>query len=132
MSRNRYTLLGDGRAVIYIRGGGAERATLIDAADLPTVLDTGLWYAQRRQWTWYAACTIRQPGQRATVRLHRLLMRPPDDMEVDHLNHDGLDNTRANLRIVSPEENRENIRPGGGRDIGRRWYEWSVRARTAT
>lgn len=123
MSRNRYDLLGDGRAVIYIRGGGAEHATLIDTADLPAVLDMGLWYAQRRQWTWYAACTTGPRRHRVTVRLHRFLMQPPDDMEVDHFDHDGLNNTRDNLRIVSPEENKENIRPGGGRDIGYRWYE---------
>ena len=39
MGKNRFDLLGDGRAVIYIRGGGAERATSIDAADLPAVLE---------------------------------------------------------------------------------------------
>lgn len=123
MSQNRYELLSGGCAAVYIRGGGAERATLIDAADLPAVLSMGLWYAQRRNWTWYAACTTSRSGQRVTVRLHRFLMRPPADMEVDHIDHDGLNNTRANLQVVTPDENKENIRPGGGRDIGRRWYE---------
>ena len=50
-------------------------------------------------------------------------MNPAADMEIDHVDHDGLNNTRENLRIVSPDENKLNIRPNGGRDIGRRWYE---------
>jgi len=95
---------------------------LIDAADLPAVLSLGLWYAQRRRWTYYAACTTGPRGHRVTVRLHRFLMQPSADMEVDHVNHDGLDNTRGNLRIVTPDVNKLNLRDEG-RDIGRRWYE---------
>lgn len=123
---NRYDLLPGGLAVIYLAGGGRERATLIDAADLPRVAAVpGTWYAQKRNWTWYAAITTYTgPRQRRTVRLHRLLMDPPGDMEVDHINHDGLDNTRANLRVVTPEDNKSNCRPTGrGGDIMERWYE---------
>jgi hypothetical protein len=40
-----------------------------------------------------------------TVYLHRLLMQPPPDMEVDHLNFNKLDNRRANLEVVTPAEN---------------------------
>lgn len=113
-------------AVIYLRGGGTEHATLIDADDLPIIAALpGTWYAQRRDWTYYAALTLRIPGTpRQTIRLHRFLLGPPPDMEVDHINNDGLDNTRANLRVCTPEENKANTREWGrGGDIIDRWYE---------
>lgn len=124
--RNRYEVLPCGRAIIYLRCAGQERATLIDAADLPRVASlNGMWYAERRKWTLYAYITVREPGKpRYTIRMHRFIMQTPQGMEADHINNDGLNNTRRNLRNVSPEENKTNTRQWGeGYDIGRRWYE---------
>ena len=123
---NRFEILPGGLAVIYINGRRREHATLIDAADLPRVAAlNGCWYAQHRRWTWYAAISLKEPGKpKRTIRLHRYIMDPPDDMEVDHADHDGLNNTRTNLSIVEPDENKQSAREWGeGRDIGERWYE---------
>ena len=38
-------------------------------------------------------------------RLHRFIMNPPDDMVVDHINHNKLDNRCENLRICTQHEN---------------------------
>lgn len=40
--------------------------------------------------------------------MHRLIMNAPKGMEVDHLNGDGLDNRKINLRICSHSENTKN------------------------
>jgi len=40
--------------------------------------------------------------------LHRFLMDPPKNMEIDHINGNGLDNRRCNLRIVTTRENGQN------------------------
>ena len=37
--------------------------------------------------------------------LHRLIMNPPSDMQVDHKNKNTLDNRRCNLRICTHSEN---------------------------
>lgn len=42
--------------------------------------------------------------------LHRFIMQPPDDMVVDHINHDKTDNRKQNLRICTNQENTWNSR----------------------
>jgi len=39
------------------------------------------------------------------VHMHRLLMDCPDEFEVDHINRNKLDNRKANLRIVTRQQN---------------------------
>lgn len=41
-------------------------------------------------------------------RMHRLIMMPPHDLVVDHINHDKLDNRRKNLRVCTQLENSKN------------------------
>ncbi len=48
---------------------------------------------------------------RRQIHMARQLMQPPPGMEVDHINHDTLDNRRrVNLRICSRQENLRNRR----------------------
>lgn len=40
-----------------------------------------------------------------TVQLHHEIMPPPTGMEIDHIDRDGLNNRRSNLRIVTHRQN---------------------------
>ncbi len=51
-----------------------------------------------------------EPGIGKEISLHRFLLSPTDDMDVDHKNHDGLDNRRSNIRICTKGENNCNIK----------------------
>ena len=53
--------------------------------------------------------------------MHREIMDAPAGLYVDHINRNGLDNRRPNLRIVTPQQNSWNTRLGIGR--GRSKYK---------
>lgn len=99
---------------------------LFDPEDLELVSSRS-WSAQPSHNTMYAQAKI---GGKV-VRLHRLLMDFPA-AQVDHVNGNGLDNRRSNLRPASHGQNRSNSRPANGtkgvyqRPSGR----WSAHIRT--
>ncbi|MBA3554495.1 MAG: hypothetical protein H0W29_07040 [Gemmatimonadales bacterium] len=71
------------------------KVATIDEADYALV-SPYKWHAFRIHRVWYAATNIH--GKR--LYLHRLIMENPSG-DVDHKNHDGLDNRRTNLRVAS-------------------------------
>lgn len=63
------------------------------------------WCAHRRARTFYA---VRRAGKKILF-LHREIMGVSgSDKIVDHINHDGLDCARLNLRIVTAQQNSMN------------------------
>lgn len=90
------------------------KEAIIDAQDLRLV--TGLkWQAQKahRTDTWYAATyRDRGDGEFRAVYMHRLILGVTDPkIKVDHKNHDGLNNTRSNIRACTHQENSRNQNP---------------------
>jgi hypothetical protein len=63
------------------------------------------WYAARRGKIWYA---VRHKTRTTLVYLHREVIQPSPGTEVDHVNRDGLDCRRENLRPATASENRRN------------------------
>ncbi len=74
-------------------------------------------YAHLRQFRWhrstngYAMGSVKRSGQRQKVYMHRYLMDAQPGDIVDHIDGNKLNNTRANLRIVSNAQNQWNRRP---------------------
>lgn len=47
------------------------------------------------------------------ILMHRLIAGTPKDMDTDHINGDGLDNRRSNLRVCTTSQNMGNTRHYG-------------------
>lgn len=87
-----------------------KKVALVDSQD----------YEQLNQWSWYAnsnsphlwyACRRKQVDKKRTLFLmHRVILNAPRHLQVDHINGNGLDNTRANLRLCTQSQNLHNQR----------------------
>ena len=47
-------------------------------------------------------------GKQHTIPMHRIIMRTPNNLQVDHIDHNPLDNRKCNLRNVTTSENHFN------------------------
>lgn len=69
------------------------------------------WYAHRYDNRWYALRGEWDGQRMRTVRMHRVILNAEKGVQVDHKDHNGLNNQRANLRLASNSENQQNARP---------------------
>jgi hypothetical protein len=92
------------------------REAIIDAADVPLVSDRN-WTLQNTR-NKYAYRAEKIDGEIRRVWMHRLIAAPAEGLEVDHINGDGLDNRRANLRVCSHKENMWNRRISASNKTG--------------
>lgn len=82
----------------------------VDDADYEW-LNQHKWYAKKttsqdnEHGRYYAARFTRINGVGMTIYMHRVITDCPEDKEVDHLNHDTLDNQGDNLRVCTRKEN---------------------------
>jgi len=79
---------------------------IVDAADYQW-LSQYTWHATCARGRYYAATVVNGKS----ISMHRMIMNPPAGQVTDHMDHNGLDNRRTNLRNCSPEDNRHNTRP---------------------
>jgi hypothetical protein len=93
----------------YVLASG--HVMLVDEADVP-LLAQYQWKAHRYgDGLWYATATSTRP----TLYAHRFITEAQRGWDVDHINGNGLDNRRSNLRVVPHRLNLANQRPQLGR-----------------
>jgi hypothetical protein len=70
------------------------------------------WHINRGRGTFYAArCQWDRKEQKTkSIKMHREIMKIEDGLYVDHINGNGLDNRKANLRAVTIMENSWNMK----------------------
>lgn len=103
------------------------KVSLVDDEDYALV-SKFKWYAWKGRVTFYAVRTFTKPnGKRGRVYLHRFILEADGCKQVDHHNHDGLDNRRSNLRLCSASENQSNRKMQKNNSSGFRGVFWDKR-----
>lgn len=111
----------------FLRGNYLIETVEVNASFIPlthdniAVVDTED-YNYLNQWKWHAdkggnslyACRNQNLGKingkfkYKKFRMHRLILDPPKKLFVDHINGNGLDNRRSNLRLCNMRQNCQN------------------------
>lgn len=88
---------------IVLTGG---QVSIVDDEDYEE-LSKYKWRVMQKGNTSYAK---RKGAKGATFMMHREIINAPANMEVDHIDGNGLNNTKLNLRLCSHSENMRNQR----------------------
>jgi hypothetical protein len=104
-----------------------NKVAVVDDEDFEYLSQFG-WHARKDRHTFYAARNIMQNGKRITQGMHRLIMDAPCDMEIDHINGNGLDNRRCNLRLCTTPQNKRNSRLRKDNKSGFKGVSWNKAA----
>ena len=83
---------------------------LVDPEDFEE-LSKYKWCVSRSKHTSYA---VRRGKDGKSVLMHRVIMKTPEGMVVDHINQNGLDNRKRNMRNCTRAQNACNHRPPCG------------------
>jgi hypothetical protein len=101
--------------------------TIVDDSDFD-LLNQFKWCALRTRNNVYA-----KRSSYVVDLMHRLITNVSDDYEVDHKNHDTLDNQRSNLRICTSSQNSANrlksLKPTSSIYKGVTWDDYSTKWR---
>lgn len=113
--KNKYEIRGDDVVIFLDRRDGTQVETYTSLCYLSKLLEFNIKW--RVAWnkvapTFYVKGTYRDSAaKRKTILLHRYLLEVTDPrIEVDHLDHNGLNNRKSNLRPLIHSHNTQNKR----------------------
>lgn len=87
------------------------QVALVDDSDYEW-LNQWKWHTKRSHKTCYAWRGVRVSRTKTEkIWMHRLIMDTPAGMQVDHIDHVGTNNQRANLRNCTQQQNHMNCAP---------------------
>jgi len=97
---------------------------VVDAEDYPS-LSQYIWFAEGTDKNCYA---VRKENGKS-IKMHRQIMNAPDHLVVDHIDHNGLNNRKENLRVCTFAENCRNLRSSAVKTSKYKGVHWHKRLR---
>lgn len=94
---------------------------IVDEEAAAQILGMGSWYARPHRNTVYAVRQVRRSGGQRNIGMHNVIAGASF---VDHINGDGLDNRRANLRAATNAQNGQNRRRPATNTSGYKGVGW--------
>lgn len=88
------------------------REVLLDDEDYERI-NQSVWFSCQKKGDTRYAVRFEKTGK--YISMHREILNPKKEQLVDHINHDGLDNRKCNLRLASFAENTWNRRVEKGK-----------------
>lgn len=115
----------DSRAHVYDNGQYLEitlqhgLVTFVDYEDRELVTKYS-WTASKRGNTYYTTRSTRNPltGRKLTVQLHSEILGAQNGQQIDHVDGNGLNNLRSNIRFATHTQNARNRGPQANNKTG--------------
>jgi len=105
-----------------------DKFALVDDDDFEKI-NKYKWHVRKDRNKWYALRDIGKPGKRKHIHMHRFIMNTPEGMETDHINNDGLDNRKSNLRVCTKNQNMHNAEKRADNTSGMKGVYWHKAAK---
>lgn len=97
---------------------------IIDEEDRARLEEMGRWHINNHGYCRKAKLV---DNKYKIVYMHRVIMNCPDNMVIDHINHNKLDNRKCNLRIVTQQQNLFNRKDAKGVRKLKNSTKWQAR-----
>ena len=99
------------------------KEAIIDKEDIDKVSQY-TWFAVKNGCR-YATTAARNAENRVVnIAMHRLIMDNPVGFEIDHVDGDGLNNTKLNLRLATRQQNAFNLKKPKNNTSGFKGVSW--------
>lgn len=105
-----------------------DKVAIIDDEDFDTVSQYTWQLHIGRSGILYARTNVVIAEKRTTIYLHTLVIGCKRGHEIDHINHNGLDCRKQNMRFATHSQNLANARIQANNSSGYRGVSWETRS----
>lgn len=100
-----------------------RKFALVDDEDFEW-LNRWKWFARETRELWYAGRFEFENKKRKQIHMHRLIMKTPSYLDVDHIDRNGLNNQKYNLRNCTRSQNQKNRKKQDNNTSGFMGVSW--------
>jgi hypothetical protein len=112
--------------------GGDMKEIAVSQGKLVQVSDEDYEELSKYRWCLTGGKYVNRRKDGKVVYMHREILHPPDNMKIDHLDHNPLNNQRSNLRICTQLENTQNCRIHRNNSTGYKGVRFNKRNKNYT